>query len=93
MRWGVEVFYRSYKQTLGQRKLRSDAPGQARWELHWGMTALLLLSLMSVQELVNRGQDPLSLSVAGALREVRYAMRTPRRWRRSGDLRVLLGAR
>ena len=81
MRWGVELFYRSYKQTLRQRKLRSDAPQQARWELHWGITALLLLGLMSVEAIVSRGRDPLSLSVAQALRVVRQAMRSPRRER------------
>jgi len=78
MRWGVELFYRSYKQTLRQRKLRSDAPRQARWELHWGMTALLLLGLMSVEAIVGRGRDPLSLSVAQALRVVRQAMSNSR---------------
>ena len=79
MRWGVELFYRSYKQTLRQRKLRSGAPEQARWELHWGMTALLLLGLMSVERIVGRGHDPLSLSVAHALRAVRQAMSSPGR--------------
>ena len=90
MRWGVEVFYRSYKQTLQQRKLRSDAPHQARWELFWGLTALLLLGLMSVEKMVEAGRDPLSLSVASALRMIRQAMRSRQHWRRRGDLRVEL---
>jgi hypothetical protein len=75
MRWGVELFYRSYKQTLDQRKLRSRSPRAARWELHWGLTGLLLLGLMSVARIVERGHDPLSLSVAQALRIIRQAMR------------------
>ena len=90
MRWGVELFYRSYKQTLQQRKLRSDAPEQARWELHWGMTALLLLGLMSVEAIVARKRDPLSLSVAQALRAVRQAMHSPRRRRGPRNLDMLL---
>ena len=90
MRWGVEVFYRSYKQTLEQRKMRSDAPEQALLECHGGLLALLLLGLMSVEGMVAQGEDPLGLSVATALRIVRDAMRIPRRWRRRGDLRVLL---
>ncbi len=90
MRWGVEVFYRSYKQTLEQRKMRSDAPEQALWECQAGLLALLLLGLMSVEGMTAQGEDPLGLSVAAALRTVRDAMRTPRRWRRRGDLRVLL---
>lgn len=90
MRWGVEVFFRSFKQTLQQRKMRSQAPESALLELHWALVALLLLGLMSVEALVAAGHDPLGLSVAMALRVVRLSMQTPRRWRRRGDLRVLL---
>jgi Transposase DDE domain len=90
MRWGVEVFYRSFKQTLNQRKLRSRSPELAQEELHWSLTALLLLGLMGVDALISHRHDPLSLSVAGALRQVRCAMRTYRRWRFRGDLRVQL---
>ena len=90
MRWGVEVFFRSYKQTLEQRKMRSDAPEQALWECQAGLLAVLLLGLMSVEGMIDHGEDPLGWSVAAALRTVRDAMRTPKRWRRRGDLRVLL---
>lgn len=90
MRWGVEVFYRSFKQTLEQRKLRSRAPAPAGEELHWALTALLLLSLMSVQTLVQQGIDPLRLSVSDALRVVRRAMSSFSVWRYKGDLRVRL---
>lgn len=92
MRWGVEVFYRAYKQTLEQRKLRSDSPQQAQWEMQIGMLAMLLLGLMSVEGIIAGGKDPLSWSTAGALRIVRNAMYTSRRWRRRGDLRRLLSA-
>jgi len=90
-RWGVEVFFRSFKQTLDQHKLRSRAPRQARQELHWALTALLLLGLMSVQPMVQKDIDPLRLSVADALRVVRRAMSSFSAWRYRGDLRVLLG--
>jgi len=90
MWWGVEVFYRSFKRTLDQHKMRSAAPLQAREELQWALIGYLLLGLMSVQALVQKGRDPLALSVAEALRTVRDAMRTSRLWRRRGDLRVLL---
>ena len=90
MRWGVELFYRAYKQTLEQRKLRSDSPHQAKWELQMGMLAMLLLGLMSVEGIIAGGKDPLSWSVAQALRIVRTAMHTSRRWHRRGDLRRLL---
>ncbi len=70
--------------------MRSDAPEQALLECHAGLIALLLLGLMSVEGMVAQDEDPLGLSVAVALRIIRDAMRTPRRWRRRGDLRVLL---
>lgn len=77
MRWGVEVFYRSLKQTLQRRKMRSAAPRQATLELHWSIIGLLLLGLLSVNAIITRGQDPMSWSVASALRVVRQAMGRP----------------
>jgi hypothetical protein len=87
MRWGVETFYRGFKRTLDQHKLRSDAPEQAKWELRWAMMAFLLLGLMTVEGIIERGRDPLSMSVAGALRIVRRAMHVQdsSRWRYRGD--------
>jgi hypothetical protein len=34
-RWGIEVLYRSLKQTMGRAKLRSTGPDGARLELDW----------------------------------------------------------
>ena len=90
MRWGVEVFYRGFKQTLGHHRMCSASPELARLELHWALCAMLLLGLMSADALRTAGRDPLRLSVAGALRIVRQAMRTPRAWRPHGDLRRTL---
>jgi hypothetical protein len=73
-RWAVEVFYRSLKQTLGHRKMRSDAPEQARCELGWAVMGLWLLSALAVREIVAAGEDPLRLSVASAIKVVRAAM-------------------
>lgn len=90
MRWGVEVFYRSFKQTLGHRKLHSRSPELAKEELHWALTALLLLGLMGVDALASKGDAASCLSVARTLRTVRESMRTNRRWRFRGDIRILL---
>lgn len=75
MRWGVEVFYRSLKQTLARRKMHSAAPRQAKCELSWAVMGLWVLSLMSVRQILAAGGDPLALSVATALRQVRLAIR------------------
>lgn len=78
MRWGVEVFYRSMKQTLARRKMLSRAPRQARAELSWTLVGLQLLGLLSVEQIIASGKDPLSWSVAMSLRVVRLAMRDGR---------------
>ena len=75
MRWGVEVFYRSLKQTLCRRKMLSRAPRQAQAELSWALVGLQLLGLLSVEQIIGRRKDPLSWSVASSLRAVRLAMR------------------
>lgn len=90
MRWGVEVFYRGFKRTLDQYKLRSRSPQNAVDELHWAMTAHLLLGLMSIEGMITAVRDPLELSIAAALRIVRTAMQSHSCWRRRGDLRQLL---
>jgi Transposase DDE domain len=89
-RWGVEVFYRSFKQTLDQHKLRSRSPQLAQEELHWALTAMLLLGLMNVDAQVSQDRDPSRCSMAEALRVVRQAMSVNLHWRYKGDLRVLL---
>jgi len=45
LRWGVEVLYRSLKQTLGRRKMLSDSPKHAQVELDWCVIGLWMLSL------------------------------------------------
>ena len=81
-RWGVEVLYRSLKQTMGKRKLRCDAPANAAVELQWSVIGLWLLGLMSVSRIVQGGGRPGSWSVAGSLRVVRRVMDALLRTRR-----------
>ena len=88
MRWGVEVFYRSLKQTLARRKMHSAAPPQAQCELSWAVMGLWGLSLMSVRQIVAAGGDPLALSVSMALQRVRLAIR---HGPRSPKARMLMG--
>lgn len=84
-RWGVEVGFRTLKQTLGRRKMRCAAPEQARLELHATLIGLTLLGLMSVRGLLARGVDPLRLSPASALRTLRAWWHTA-----AGSCRTLL---
>lgn len=90
MRWGQEVFHRSFKQTLQQHTMRSDSPGEARRELDWAMMAYLMLGLWSVQAQIEAHRDPLTWSVAESLRVVRGVMRQGGRVGRRGDLAIQL---
>ena len=92
LRWGVELYYRSLKQTLARRKLAGDSPATARIELRWSMIALWLLCLLGVKAIAAKGRDIKCLSVAGALRCLRRAMHCPRCRCGSGGLTRMLGA-
>ena len=76
MRWGVELFYRSIKQTLDRAKLSSRAPLRVEVELNWTMVAAALLALLATAALRSRGLDLSRWSFAGAWRVVRHAMRS-----------------
>jgi Transposase DDE domain len=90
MRWGVEVFFRSCKQTLERRTMRSRTAESAQCELTWSVFGVWLLGLMSVAGMIERGQDPLRWSVAKARQRVRQAMRQAGKARLRGRPRTLL---
>jgi len=75
MRWGVEVFYRSYKQTLDRHTLLSRTPKTCLAEAQWTMLGVWLLGLLAVTRQLEEGHDPLGLSMAKARDTVRLAMR------------------
>jgi Transposase DDE domain len=93
MRWGIEVFYRSCKQTMDKRRMLSRTPATCKAELHWVVLSMWLLGALSVSAIIARGAAPLSWSVALARKQVRAAMRAALRGSgRSKDLAVTLGA-
>lgn len=77
-RWGVEVAFRSLKQTLERRKVRSCAPGKAWRELEWSVVGMWTLMLAGASALGAGHAKVRRLSVAGTLAAVRHAMRTSR---------------
>lgn len=91
MRWSVEVFFRSMKQTLSRRTMCSKAPQKARCELQWTVMGLWVLARISAEQIIRRGYDPLGMSVALARRRVRQAMRQTGRSARSPALLEQLG--
>lgn len=74
-RWGIEVFYRSWKQTFDKRKLRSHKSVNALIELDWSLIGLWGICLLA--QVKNHAIPPRKLSVAKVLRAVRRPMRNP----------------
>lgn len=74
-RWGIELFFRTFKQTFGRRKLRSRAAENARLELDWSLVALWCACLLGQRELVECGQNPARLSPALAIRALQNTLR------------------
>ena len=92
MRWGIEVFYRSCKQTMDKRRMLSRTPATCKAELHWVVLSMWLLGALSVSAIIARGGAPLSWSVALARKQVRAAMRAALKGcGRSKDLSATLG--
>lgn len=66
-RWGIELFFRTFKQTFGCRKLRSQAAANAQWEFDWSLIGLWCICLLGETELAAGGKDPTRLSAAKAI--------------------------
>jgi len=66
-RWGIELFFRTFKQTFGCRKLRGQAAANVEWELDWSLIGLWCICLLGETELVTTGNDPTRLSAAKAI--------------------------
>jgi len=74
-RWGVEVFFRTFKQTFGCRKLRSRSARNAQLELEWALVGLWCLCLLGRRELSASGQEPARLSPATTLHAFQRTLR------------------
>lgn len=70
-RWGIEVEYRGLKQTLGRRKVLARTPEPGAMELAANILALALLLLYAALVM---GAKVARLSLAQALRAIRWAM-------------------
>ncbi|MGH7193755.1 MAG: IS4 family transposase, partial [Candidatus Saccharimonadales bacterium] len=90
MRWGVEVGYRSYKQTLDRRTMKSRTPRMCLLESQWTMLGLWLLGLLCVSRQLASRHNPRRWSKAAARDAVRCAVRRPDRVCRLGFLAARL---
>jgi hypothetical protein len=70
-RWGIEVEYRGLKQTLGHRKVLARTPEPGAMELAANILAMALLLLYAALVM---GGKVMQLSLAQALRAIRWAI-------------------
>ena len=75
LRWGVELQFRTFKQTFRRSKLRSHTADNALVELHWSLVGLSLVQLFAVKEQIKVDSPPEQSSVALALSAIQDAMR------------------
>lgn len=73
-RWGIEVYFRHLKQTMGFTRLKSRTPATALNEHHWRLTAFWMLQHMAVSRQIAAGQNPRRFSAAAARREIREVL-------------------
>jgi hypothetical protein len=73
-RWGIELQFRTLKQTFGRRKLRSKTPKRALVELDWSLVGLWLVQLFAVREQIPLGEPPARSSAALALSILREVL-------------------
>lgn len=75
LRWGEEVYHRSFKQTLERRTLLSRTPATCLAEVQWIVLGTWLLGLMQIVPGIPRNASPRKWSVARSRDVVRRAMR------------------
>lgn len=73
-RWGIELFFRHFKQTFGRSKLRSHKAEHAECEIAWSLLGLWTLLLSAQKQGHGSSDSPPRLSVARVLRAFRKAI-------------------
>jgi hypothetical protein len=75
LRWGIELFYRHFKQTFERRKLRSHCADHAELEATWSLLGLWAMGLHTQVLLAKTGVPARRISVAKMLLAYRRSLR------------------
>jgi hypothetical protein len=76
-RWGIEVQFRSLKQTYGRSKLLGRTPDVAEQELNWSLVGLWMAQLLACREQTDRIEPDAQTSVAMVLRILQDILHCP----------------
>lgn len=77
-RWGIETYYRDFKQTFGRGKLLSKTAENARLELDWSILGLWAICLYGTAQQIAQGIGPKRRSVANLLHAFRLTLEQPK---------------
>jgi Transposase DDE domain len=78
-RWGVELQFRTFKQTFGRGKLRSRTADRALVELDWSLLGLWMIQLFAAKEQAAVAIPPEQSSAAVAISIIRELVRDSHR--------------
>lgn len=78
-RWGIELQFRTLKQTFGRTKLRSRTSGRAVVELEWSLFGLWIIQLFAAKEQIEIENPPSHSSAALAIAVFRELLRDQHR--------------
>jgi len=76
-RWGIEVQFRSLKQTYGRSKLLGRTPDVIEHELIWSLVGLWMAQLLACREQTDRIEPDAQTSVAIVLRIIQDILHCP----------------
>ncbi|REJ86998.1 MAG: IS4 family transposase [Planctomycetota bacterium] len=85
-RWGIEVYFRHLKQTMGFTTLKSRTPMTAMNEHHWRLISFWTLQHIAVRHQLAAGQAPHRFSAARARNEIRDVLQLMQQGRRGPPL-------
>jgi hypothetical protein len=71
LRWGIELQFRTLKQTFGRTKLHCKRADRAYVELDWSLLGLTMVQLFALKEQQTLGEPPEQCSVSLALHVIR----------------------
>jgi len=85
-RWGIEVYFRHLKQTMGFTTIHSRTPVTALNEQHWRLISFWVLQRITVTHQLAAGQNPRRFSAAQARREIRDVLQLMQQGKRGKSL-------
>ncbi len=92
-RWQIELYYRTFKQTFGKRKLRCASASNAEQELTWSVIGLWMTMLYAADQRVRARESLNAMSPAGVIKAFRETIRQwPSVPARDKDLDTLIQA-